>query len=259
MKNQESIDKAFEALKTFQWGTDRTVLAPIDDAIPETHGDAAARKELESRLAAVLGSGLSRAAKDFACRKLMVIGTAASVPALASLLNDNDLSHMARYALERIDAPEAAQALRDALPSLKGKLKIGVIGSLGVRRDTAAIAVLTAALGAADAAHHTVTSASGGDIGTLGSADLALATAAATALGDIGTEQAVESLSGATAASAVKPAVSDAMLAAAERLLAEGKKVAALGVYKRLLKDNPPKNVRLAATRGLLLVGGKKD
>jgi HEAT repeat protein len=238
MKNQESIDKAFEALKTYQWGTDRKVLAPIDDAIPETHDDAAARKELETRLAAVLSTGLSRAAKDFACRKLMVIGTAASVSALASLLNDNDLSHMARYALERIEAPEAAQALRDALPSLKGTLKIGVIGSLGVRRDSAAIAVLTAAL--ADA-------------------DVAVATAAATALGDIGTEQAVESLSQATASAGVKPAVLDAMLASAERLLADGKKAAALGVYKQLLKDNPPKNVRLAATRGLLLVGGKKD
>ena len=238
MKNQESIDKAFEALKTYQWGTDRKVLAPIDDAIPETHGDAPARKELETRLASVLGSGMSRAAKDFACRKLMVIGTAASVPALASLLNDNDLSHMARYALERIEAPEAAQVLRDALPSLKGNLKIGVIGSLGVRRDTAAIAVLTEALG---------------------DADVAVATAAATALGDIGTEQAVESLSAATAAAGVKPAVADAMLVAAERLLADGKKAAALGAYKQLLKSNPPKNVRLAATRGLLLVGGKKD
>ena len=247
MKNQESIDKAFEALKTFQWGTDRKVLAPIDDAIPETHADAAARKELETRLAVVLGSGLSRAAKDFACRKLMVIGTAASVPALASLLNDNDLSHMARYALERIDSPEAAQALRDALPSLKGKLKIGVIGSLGVRRDTAAVAVLTVALRGADMPFATTT------------ATMAVATAAATALGDIGTEQAVEGLSRSAATTEVTPAVWDAMLAAAERLLADGKKAAALGVYKRLLKDNPPKNVRLAATRGLLLVGGKKD
>ncbi len=128
--------------------------------------------------------------------------------------------------------------MRDALPSLNGKLKIGVISSLGVRRDTAAIAALTAALG---------------------DADVAVAAAAATALGDIGTEQAVESLSQATAATAVKGAVADAMLASAERLLADGKKAAALGVYKQLLKNNPPKNVRLAATRGLLLVGGKKD
>jgi HEAT repeat protein len=256
MNNQESINKAFEALKTFQWGTDRKVLDPIDDAIPATYGNAEARKELETKLAAALGTNLSRAAKDFVCRKLTVIGTAASVPALAALLGDKDLSHMARYALERIQAPEAAQALRDALSSLQGELKIGVIGSLGVRRDTAAVAGLTAALKAADAA--TTGTVLGGDFGTLGSADLALATAAATALGNIGTEPAVETLSRVLATTAVKSAVSDAMLASAERLLADGKKAAALGAYKQILKSNPPKNVRLAATRGMLLVSGKK-
>ena len=36
----------------------------------------------------------------------------------AALLPEAENSHMARYALERILAPEAAQALRDALPKL---------------------------------------------------------------------------------------------------------------------------------------------
>ncbi len=35
--------------------------SPIDDAVVATHGDAAARKELETRLAAVLKTGASRA------------------------------------------------------------------------------------------------------------------------------------------------------------------------------------------------------
>ena len=94
-------------------------LKPIDDAVVAAHGDAAARKELETRLAAVLKTGASRDAKDFVCRKLMIIGTAESVPALAGLLADKDLSHMARFALERIPGPEAAQALRDALPKTR--------------------------------------------------------------------------------------------------------------------------------------------
>ena len=46
---------------------------------------------------------------------------------------------MARYALERIPAAAAAAALRDALPKLTGTLKVGVIGSLGVRRDAASV------------------------------------------------------------------------------------------------------------------------
>ena len=137
--DQAAIDKAFEALKTYDWGPDRRTLVAIDAAVPATHGDAAARKALETRLAAVLSTEASRAAKDFVCRKLMIVGTAESVPALAAILPDEDLSHMARYALERIPAAEAAAALRDALPKLNGKLKVGVIGSLGVRRDAESI------------------------------------------------------------------------------------------------------------------------
>jgi len=44
----------------------------------------------------------------------MVVGTASSVPALAALLTDNELSHMARFALERMPAAEAGAALREA-------------------------------------------------------------------------------------------------------------------------------------------------
>ena len=145
------VGPSFEALKTYDWGTDPKVLNPIDEAVVATHGDAAARKELEARLAAVLKTDVPRDAKDFVCRKLMVIGTAASVPALAELLPDKDLSHMARYALERIPAPEAAQALRDALPKIDNALKMGVIGSLGVRQDAASVPALVALLGDADA------------------------------------------------------------------------------------------------------------
>ncbi len=125
------LDDAFEALKKYDWGTDRAPLAPIEDAVTAAHGKADARKDLENRLLAALNSDISRDAKDYVCRKLTIVGTAASVPALAGLLGDKDHSHMARFALERIPAPEAAQALRDALAKLSGNLKIGVISSLG--------------------------------------------------------------------------------------------------------------------------------
>jgi hypothetical protein len=105
-----SLDAAFAALAAFDWGADAAAFAPIDAAVIAAHGDAAARADVEKRLAAVLGGGPSRAAKEYACRKLSMIGTAASVPALASLLADPDSSHMARFALERIAAPEASSA-----------------------------------------------------------------------------------------------------------------------------------------------------
>lgn len=235
-----ALDQAFEALKTFDWGSDRKTLAPIDNAVIASRGDATARQALEARVAAVLGSGLSRAAKDFACRTLTVFGTAASVPALAALLSDADLSHMARYALERIPAPEAAAALREALPKVAGKQKNGIIGSLGARRDEASVAVLAP---------------------MLADADTAIATAAATALGDIGSAPAATALCSAlaTVAAPVQPVAADAALYAAERLIVDGNKAAALTTYQSILSGNPSKDARMAATRGMLVLKSKKD
>ena len=64
--DKAAVDKAFQALQTFDWGQDRGPLRAIDDAIVATHGDAAARKDLESRLLAVVTGSTPRAAKDFA-------------------------------------------------------------------------------------------------------------------------------------------------------------------------------------------------
>jgi len=231
------LDDAFEALKTYDWGTDVKILVPIDEAVVATQGDAAARKELETRLAAVLATDVSRDAKDYVCRKLMIIGTAVSVPALAKLLLDKDNSHMARYALERIQDPAAAQAMREALPKLTGAQKIGAIGSLGVRRDAESVPVLAELVGDSDAA---------------------VARAAAYALGDIRTSAAAKALAASKSASAdVKPAVTDASLACAEGLLAEGKKAEALVIYRRFAAGEQPKHVKLAATRGMLACAGK--
>lgn len=238
--DQAALDKAFDALTTFDWGTDRNALKPIDEAVVATRGDAAAHKALETRLAAVLKTTAPRAAKDFVCRKLTVIGTAESAPALAALLTDKDLSHMARYALERIHAPEAAQAMRDVLPKVSGAVKAGVIGSLGVRRDAASVEALAAALN---------------------DTDQAVACAAACALGDIGGPAAAKALGefARKAPEGVKAAAADACLACAERLLADGKKAEATALYQSLDGAEQSPYVRQAATRGLSAVSGKKN
>ncbi len=134
-----TVDNAFNTLKTYDWGADRAALNPIDQAIVASHGDAAARQALEKRLVDALAGGLSRSAQDYVCRKLRVVGTAQSVPALAALLPAEQTSHIARYALERIPDEKAVEALRDALPKVSNKLKPGLIGSLGKRRDTKSI------------------------------------------------------------------------------------------------------------------------
>ena len=229
------LDQAFEALKTYDWGADRKVLEPIDKAALEKDG----RNELEARLAAVLKTDVSHDAKDFVCRKLMVIGTADSVPALSALLSDEKLSHMARFALERIPAPEAARALREALSKTEGKVKVGVISSLGQRHDGESVSSLAKLLAGSDAA---------------------VAHAAAHALGAIRNAEAAKALADAKPSKPeVKQAVTDASLACAEALLADGKKTEATAIYKRFAGQDQPRHVRLAATRGMLAVAGKKE
>ncbi len=231
------VDKALEAIKTYDWGQDPKTLRAIDETIIVTHGDAAKRKELEDQLVAVLGSDATYDGKQTACRYLMTIGTAASVPALAALVSDEKLSHMGRFALTRIPAPEAGAALRELLGKVSGNLKIGVISSLGDRGDAESVAALAQ---------------------LLGEADEAVAIAAARALGAIRTPEAAKALSQASPDAKVQPAATDASLACAEALLAAGKNNDALAIYKKLA-GSEQKHVKLAATRGMLACAGKKD
>ncbi len=76
-----AVDGAFTTLETYDWGADRNLLNPIDQAIVATQNDPAARNALEKRLVEALSGGLSRSAQDYVCRRLRVIGTAQSVDA----------------------------------------------------------------------------------------------------------------------------------------------------------------------------------
>ncbi len=230
------LDKAFEALKTYTWGQDTKLVKPIDDAVIATRGDAAARRTLEARLAAVLTTSAPYDAKQYVCRKLRIVGTAASVPTLANMLTDKRLSHMARFALERTPAPEAGRAIRNALSTVKGELKIGMIGSLGVRGEGADVAPLKA---------------------LLADKDVAVAKAAAHGLGAMGSAEASTALASAKPADAMKATIADASLACAEKVLAAGNKAAALRAYEQLLATSPSEAVREAAKRGKTACSGQ--
>src|SRR5579863_6920680 len=86
----DMLDTAFESLKSMDWGTDLANVAPIDDAAVAAHDNADARRDLENRLIAALKGPLSFDARGYVCRKLALVGSAASVPALGTLLADKD-------------------------------------------------------------------------------------------------------------------------------------------------------------------------
>ena len=196
--------------------------------------DAKARREREAKLIETLKGSAPRAEKDKACRELQIIGTSACIPALAALLADKDLSHMARLALEPMPYPQAAKVLRDALGKTSGLIKVGVISSLGYRRDKEAVGTLTK---------------------SLEDRDTAVAGAAAAALGRIGTPEAAKALDKfrADAGKSLQPVAAEASLTAAQRLLAQGDKEQAAAIYEALQTPKWPKHVRLGAFTGLLV------
>ena len=175
--------------------------------------------------------------KALACKQLAVWGDKQAVPALAPLLLDPQLISWARTALEAIDDPAAAQALRDALGKVHGRQLVGVINSIGVKRDAAAVDSLVALLKDADA-----------DV----------ASAAATALGHVGGTAAAKALeqSLAGSAAAVVGSVAEGCVLCAEKFLADGKTDQSVRLYDLVRKSSAPKQRILEGTRGAILARG---
>ena len=120
-------------IKTYDFNKSRVDLIKVSGMIREASGKPE-MKAMEKQLDDFLKSDATYAAKDFVCRELSIAGTEASVPALASMLTDEKVSDIARYALERIPGAAVDDALRQALSKSEGKAKVGIINTLGGSR-----------------------------------------------------------------------------------------------------------------------------
>ena len=184
-------------------------------------GAEAERAELATILAAkAADAAVAQPARVWVVRQLEYIGAAESVPALTTLLNGQDveLKECARRALEKNAAPAATEVLRAALKQGgEPAWKIGLLQSLGERRDSGAIELIKLQLSSKET--------------TL---------AASSALAKIADPQAVAALWGAYDEGITGAA--DALVAAGNRLVSAGDKVAAKDLFNRLY---------LAGTTGL--------
>ena len=116
--------------------------------------------------------------KAKACQRIGELGAKEAVPALAALLGDEHLAVYARYGLEPIADPSALDALRAAMSKLKGDLLIGVINSIGKRRDAKAGPALVKLLyGPDEAVARAAAAALGSIVGTSSMKDLQTALA----------------------------------------------------------------------------------
>jgi HEAT repeat protein len=210
------------------------ILSPLATAT----GRSAEAREEEQRLISVLESSSSLQEKDAACAQLKRIGDAACVPALARLLTDTNLSHSARYALEAMPWPEAGRALADALPRTSGMLKVGIIDSIGQRKQKTAVRPLAA---------------------ELANPDLLVAAAAADALGRIGGSEAMDDLlrvMGSSNAPLHRAAV-QAALSCANQLHKAGDYRKANRAFNQIYVKAKDDGSKVAAYRGVILSSGK--
>jgi len=198
-----------------------------------------AKPSTDTLIAVLKSTDASLKDKNDACRELATIGDPKAIPVLVSLLDDEKMSHMARYALEPLDHASVDVALRDAMGKLKGNLRIGVINSIGMRRDEKAVGDLTK---------------------LLKDADKGVASAAIGALGRIATPKAITALAGCRKAPTpgLQWAIADASLDVADRLLKGGKPAGAIAIYNELHADTWPHQVRLGAFSGLLAAESDK-
>lgn len=188
--------------------------------------------EIEDGLIAILERpGDIIPAKQYACRILRRIATKRSIPALAALLDNEKLSHMARFALQNIARPEVDVAFRNALDNVSGNLRIGLISSIAERGDAKAIPKL------AGLAEHDVA---------------AVARAAISAMGRISDPQVPRVLFRLTLPETLERARDDALLNWADEMLAAGKSTHALRVYRTLMGKDHALLVRIGAYRGLV-------
>ena len=188
----------------------------------------------EQDLIAVLKSDAPKGEKAITCKKMAIYGSDQSIPALAPLLADEELSSWARIALEAIPGPAADAALRDAVGTVEGRLLVGVINSIAVRRDAQAVDVL---------------------IKTLKDTDAEVACAAAVALGHLGGDQAGTALMNALTdtRAGVRSAAAQGCILSAEQCLANDQSADAVKLYDSVRQANVPDQRHLEAIRGAIL------
>ncbi len=174
-----------------------------------------------------------RAAKQFACKKLWIMGTDASVPALAGLLAGSDqvLVEAACYALRSQPSEAAARALRESLDKARGLSLVAIINVIGDRKDPRSAASL---------------------IDLARSEDELVADAAVAALGKIATAEAVQALSALQAEKNSRASsAAHALLQSAQELAKRGNRDAAGRVYAHLKNSTDVPHIRRGAELAL--------
>jgi type 1 glutamine amidotransferase len=235
----ESLEESLAAITGYKFGQNRTHLIKVSDVLTQLSSSPDSMAKAEKCLLNFLKSDAAIDAKEFICRQLSLIGTKKSVPTLANMLKDPAVADMARYALERIPAPAVNKALLRALTKTGAKERIGIINTLGRRRDRKSVATIAK---------------------LIEGPDMETAIAAVNALGQIADSKSVKALAKAknSTKGELRLRVLDAYLSCAESLADSGSVKKARTIYEQLYESSEPDAIRAAALKGLVLTSGEE-
>ena len=191
----------------------------------------------EAQLISTLQSDAELFEKAKACQRLAVIGTSDAVPVLADLLGNEQLSHYARFGLESNPSPGVDAAFRDALGKLNGDALVGVINSIGVRRDTQAVGALAKL---ASGENKSVAGSALASLGAIASPDSVRAVL-----------QVLEN------DPSLRVSAADACLTAADRLLLAEENEEAARIFQALGKADLPPHLNVASRFGQIRAGAE--
>jgi HEAT repeat protein len=233
------FEAALEKIRAYDYGQSREPLSVVSDMV-HTVSDAPQSSVFAAKIAAMLESSVTYACKDFLCRQLAVIGTDDQAESLGKLLVDEKYSDMARYALARIDGSKSSEVMRTALAKTSGKIKVGIINSLGAIGENQAIPELSA---------------------MVYDRDPAIASASVVALGKITSSDAGQALDKAIAKTdgPLLDEIYDAYMSYAYNLVKQNKKKRALAIYQKTYSQSKAVSIRRIALRGLVMASGPES
>lgn len=224
-----SAEKAIKEVSHYQIGQPRDAFERLEGIVRTSLDDETKRAALEKQLVAVMADpNTTFEGKQFVARQLWIIGSDASVPTLAKMLDDDEMNDLARYAMERMSSKSVDDALIAALKSTQGRNRLGVISTIGRRGHEGAEEALMALAKNNDETGQ----------------------AAVNALGLIASPKAARILN---ALPLNQSHVADALLQCGDAMLESGDAQPAKDIYQKVFNAGDlPKAPRIAALRGLI-------
>ncbi len=168
------VPPAPSTLEGLTYSGDQSALETLDREIREAGADPRKLIALEDRLVSLLRRAEPTfAARQAACQRLALILNAtpgqplrpATARTLAGMLAEERDADLARQLLEQVPGPAAEKLMLEALPKAGGNLRLGLVDSLGRRRDAGAVPALGSLLAASELATVKAAAAALGRIG----------------------------------------------------------------------------------------------